>query len=138
MNMEYNTNRGTMAYTALIVDDDEHTRIIYERILKHAGFQVSLASDGAQALELLEHHSADILFLDILLPKVNGTVVLNYIQDASHLTDMYVVIVSAHNRFERSAEIKRANEFFVKPVRPMEIEEVARRVIAHLAARSNN
>jgi DNA-binding NtrC family response regulator len=127
-----------MAYTALIVDDDEHTRIIYERILRHAGFQVTLASDGAQALELLEQRSADVLFLDILLPKVNGTVVLNYIQDSVHLSDMYVVIVSAHNRFERSTEIKRANEFFVKPVRPLEIEEVARRVIEHLSAQSNN
>jgi len=127
-----------MPYTALIVDDDEHTRMIYERILKHAGFQVTLASDGAQALELLETSGADVLFLDILLPKVNGTVVLNFVRDSAHLNNMYVVIVSAHNRFERSAEIKRANEFFVKPVRPMELEEVARRVIAHLSTQSNN
>lgn len=123
-----------MPYTALIVDDDEHTRLIYERILKRAGFQVLLASDGAQALELLQTEHADVMFLDLLLPKVNGTVVLNYVQDASHLDNMYVVIVSAHNRFERSAEIKRANEFFVKPVRPMEIEAVARRAIDHLAS----
>lgn len=123
-----------MPYTALIVDDDEHTRMIYERILKRAGFQIMLASDGAQALELLQTGHADVMFLDPLLPKVNGTVVLNYVQDAAHLDNMYVVIVSAHNRFEHSAEIKRANEFFVKPVRPMEIEEVAQRAIDHLAA----
>jgi|FLYN01.1.fsa_nt_gi DNA-binding NtrC family response regulator len=125
-----------MPYTALIVDDDEHTRLIYERILKHAGFDVTLAADGAQALEMLQNGSADVLFLDILLPKVNGTVVLSYVQNAAHLNSMYVVIVSAHNRFERSIEIQRANEFFVKPVRPLEIEEVARRAIAHLAAQS--
>jgi DNA-binding NtrC family response regulator len=125
-----------MPYTALIVDDDEYTRMIYERILKLAGFDVMLASDGAQALDMLQKSSADVLFLDILLPKVNGTVVLNYVQEAAHLDNMYVVIVSAHNRFERSAEIKRANEFFVKPVRPLEIEAVAQRAIAHLAAQS--
>ncbi len=125
-----------MPYTALIVDDDEHTRLIYERILKLAGFDVLLASDGAQALDMLQKASADVLLLDILLPKVNGTVVLNYVQSASHLSNMYVVIVSAHNRFERSSDIKRANEFFVKPVRPLEIEEVAQRAIAHLAAQS--
>ena len=125
-----------MPYTALIVDDDEYTRMIYERILKLAGFNVTLASDGAQALDMLQKGSADVLFLDILLPKVNGTVVLNYVQESAHLDNMYVVIVSAHNRFERSAEIKRANEFFVKPVRPLEIEAVAQRAIAHLAAQS--
>jgi DNA-binding NtrC family response regulator len=125
-----------MAYTALIVDDDEYTRMIYERILKLAGFDVMLASDGAQALDMLQKGRADVLFLDILLPKVNGTVVLNYVQGASHLDNMYVVIVSAHNRFERAAEVKRANEFFVKPVRPLEIEAVAQRAIAHLAAQS--
>jgi DNA-binding NtrC family response regulator len=125
-----------MPYTALIVDDDEHTRMIYERILKLAGFNVMLASDGAQALDMLQQGSADVLFLDILLPKVNGTVVLNYVQSASHLNNMYVVIVSAHNRFERASEIKRANEFFVKPVRPLEIEAVVQRAIAHLAAQS--
>jgi len=121
-----------MAFTALIVDDDEHTRLIYERILKHAGFEVLLASDGAQALDMLENGAADVVFLDILLPKVNGTVVLDYIKNAPRLDNLYVVIVSAHNRFERSAEIQRANEFFVKPVRPVEIEEVAQRAIAYL------
>ena len=121
-----------MPYTALIVDDDEHTRLIYERIMKLAGFQVMLAADGAQALETLEQYTVDVVFLDILLPKVNGTVVLDYIRNAAHLTDVYVVIVSAHNRFERSPELERANEFFVKPVRPLEIEEVAQRAIAYI------
>jgi DNA-binding NtrC family response regulator len=125
-----------MPYTALIVDDDEHTRLIYERILRMAGFEVMLAADGAQAMDLLQNRTTDVLFLDILLPKVNGTVVLDYVQNATHLANMYVVIVSAHNRFERSTDIQRANEFFVKPVRPIEIEEVAQRAIAHLAAQS--
>jgi CheY-like chemotaxis protein len=121
-----------MSYTALIVDDDEHTRLIYERIMKLAGFQVIVAADGAQALEMLEQYSVDVVFLDILLPKVNGTVVLDHIRTTPHLNDVYVVIVSAHNRFERSPEIERANEFFVKPVRPLEIEEVAQRAMAYL------
>jgi CheY-like chemotaxis protein len=121
-----------MSYTSLIVDDDEHTRLIYERIMKLAGFQVIVAADGAQALEMLEHYSVDVVFLDILLPKVNGTVVLDYIRTTPHLADVYVVIVSAHNRFERSPELERANEFFVKPVRPMEIEEVAQRAMTYL------
>lgn len=128
--MAHDNEHDSGGYLALVVEDDEPFRLIYERTLNSVGFQVLHAADGEQALTFLEQHVPHVVFLDILLPKVKGTVVLQYIRSTEHLKDTYVVIVTAHNQFNTDESAALADEFLLKPVRPIQIIEVAERALS--------
>lgn len=110
---------------ALVVEDDAGLCTIYRRVLSNIGYDVLEAMDGEVALELLESYTPNVIFLDILLPRVNGLVVLDYIQNSPHLEDSHVVIVSSNRRFEKEVIDLPSVEFILKPIRPAQIQEIA-------------
>lgn len=112
---------------ALVVEDDAGLCIIYQRVLASAGYDVLEAMDGEVALELLEIHTPNVIFLDILLPRVNGLVVLDFIRNTPHLQDTHVVIVSSNQRFEKEVINLSSVEFILKPIRPAQIQDIAQR-----------
>jgi CheY-like chemotaxis protein len=60
--------------TILFVDDEENMRSMINGVLKHYGYQVLLANDGDQALELFKksHEDIHLVFMDMTMPRVNG------------------------------------------------------------------
>ena len=70
-----------MSKKILIVEDDFYIRDLYERALKKSGYDVSLASDGQEAIEITKTNTFDLILLDILLPKVTGIDVLRVLRD---------------------------------------------------------
>lgn len=56
----------------LVVDDDEGMRLTLERSLKAAGYEVTLAADGVQALELYRAAPSDVVVIDIFMPNTPG------------------------------------------------------------------
>lgn len=111
---------------ALVVEDDSALRMIYRRVLTSIDYDIIEAEDGATAIEILEEHNPDILFLDILLPLVNGIDVLEYIYNTPRLHHTHIVIVSSNRQFERYADEMPSAEFILKPIRPAQIRELAK------------
>ena len=60
----------------LLVDDSKFLRLATERALARAGYEVSTATDGANALEMAREKKPDLILLDMLLPKMTGPDVL--------------------------------------------------------------
>jgi CheY-like chemotaxis protein len=114
---------------ALVVEDDHGLRMIYRRILQDAGLEVMEAGDGAVALTLLESRVPDIIFLDMLLPQVNGVTVLNYIMTEPRLSSTRTVIVSSNRQFEQMIRPGSSVQFILKPIRPSQIRELAAAVL---------
>jgi DNA-binding response OmpR family regulator len=56
----------------LVVDDDQGVQASLAAFLRRAGFEVSTASDGAEALALVDRLHPDLLVLDVLMPRVDG------------------------------------------------------------------
>ncbi len=112
---------------ALVVEDDPGLCTIYRRVLVNMGFDVLEATDGQIALDLLESYTPNVIFLDILLPRVNGMVVLDFIQNSPHLKHTHVAIVSSNRRFEKEVIGLPSVEFILKPIRPAQIQEIADR-----------
>lgn len=56
----------------LVVEDDKHTRMLFQTILESAHFIVSTANNGEEALEVLEREHIDIVLLDIMMPRMDG------------------------------------------------------------------
>ncbi len=56
----------------LIVDDDLAIRTLYEKVLSKAGWNVRLAEDGNVAIEMMETRQADLILVDMLMPRKDG------------------------------------------------------------------
>src|SRR5690606_29694460 len=110
---------------SLVVEDDAGLRFIYEHILTQAGFKVLLAEDGEKAVEYLNKETPNILFLDILLPRMNGIEVLAQIAKIPRLSAMLIVIVTSNRMFEVEIPQGLTVQFLVKPIRPDQIRQLA-------------
>jgi putative two-component system response regulator len=110
---------------ALIVEDDPGLCTIYDRVLSDIGYDVLEAADGEIALKLLDHHTPDILFLDILLPRVSGKVILEKIRQEPRLHEMLVIIVSSNRQPDLDLSLPNKTEFILKPIRPAQIRDLA-------------
>ncbi len=101
----------------LIADDTPQILELLKRILVKAGFEVATASDGMEALDQVLAFNPDLMFLDIMMPRVHGIDVLKQIKDNSATAHIGVIMCSARNfksDAEQAAELG-AFDFLVKP-----------------------
>lgn len=107
----------------LIADDNENIREALTYLLEDEGYTLSLAKDGAETLRKAREVSPDILFLDIMMPEINGYDVCRTIKNDPDLKNIYVIMLTAKGQAdeqERGKEVG-ADEYIVKPFSPMEI-----------------
>ena len=82
----------------LIVDDEPNIVMSLEYIFKKENFEVFIARDGAEAIEIVENSIPDIILLDIMMPNVDGYQVLNYLKENEVLSKIKVIFLSAKNK----------------------------------------
>lgn len=116
--------------TALVVDDEAPARSRLQKLLTTTvGDRVEVvaeASDGAEALELLDHHEVDLLFLDIQMPEFNGFEVLERIApDARPI----VVFTTAYDTYALKAFEANAVDYLLKPIGRERLEEAVDRAL---------
>ena len=102
----------------LIVDDEESNREILSRRFERQGFQVTLAEDGPQALELIRTVTPDLVLLDIRMPGMSGMEVLRAIRQQYSPTHLPVIMVTAEGHSASIVEALQmgANDYITKPV----------------------
>ncbi len=100
----------------LVVDDEEKAIAILEDILRHEGYQVSTATSAQEALRIAEQVDPDLVLLDLVLPGVNGTELLQ--QMVALDSTRPVVMISAHGDIPKAVEAVRhgASDFLEKPI----------------------
>jgi CheY-like chemotaxis protein len=87
---------GLFMFRALIVDDDTSYQKIYEHVLKVAGFQISSAYNGDEAIQHLDSHEfPHLIILDIKMPYSSGLDVLRYLETYPYLNDMCILLNTA-------------------------------------------
>jgi len=102
----------------LVVDDNEDNRYTLTRRLKREGYEnLTTASDGRQALELLQSRKFDLVLLDITMPELNGYEVLEQLKADPNLRHVPVIMISA---IEDTASVVRcielgAEDYLPKP-----------------------
>jgi CheY-like chemotaxis protein len=79
----------------LLVEDSKFLRIANERALSRAGFEVSTAADGEEALKVANDKLPDIILLDMLLPKISGPDVLKALKKNPATTDIPVIVLTS-------------------------------------------
>jgi len=114
--------------TILVVDDEPQIAEIAGDYLRHAGFDVITAGDGARALEMVRAHRADLVVLDLALPVVDGLDVAREIRRTSALP---IIMLTARAQEEdrlRGLEIG-ADDYITKPFSPRELVARVRAVL---------
>ena len=81
--------------TALIVDDTKNIRILLSHCLKDSGFTVHCASNGSEALELISNIDFDIAFIDIKMPIMSGTALLEQIRKDGYKFNIVIMTAFA-------------------------------------------
>jgi two-component system alkaline phosphatase synthesis response regulator PhoP len=107
----------------LIADDNENIREALTYLLEDEGHSLSVAKDGAEALRKVREVTPDILFLDIMMPEINGYDVCRTIKNDPDLKKTYIIMLTAKGQADEQERCKEigADEYVVKPFSPMEI-----------------
>jgi adenylate cyclase len=115
----------------LVVDDDADVRRMLQILLTNAGYRVSLAATGEEALAYLELVTPDLVLLDVALPGVDGCQVMEHIKSNPDRPFIPVILVTGHSdpQSKVAALDAGADDFLVKPV---DLAELLARVRAML------
>jgi len=112
---------------ALIIEDDEDLSFIFAEALRAANFEAEIIRDGRQAVERLVSVSPTVIVLDLHLPGVIGTEILNRIRSAAHLQAARVVVTTADARLAEQVE-GQADFVLIKPISFSLLRDLAARL----------
>jgi DNA-binding response OmpR family regulator len=107
----------------LVVDDDAGVLRSIRRVLESAGFKVSTATRGAEALEMLKQDRPDVLVLDIIMPEMTGLEVCRRLRADPFIARIPILFLTAKNRPTDVAEALDAggDDFLTKPFEVIEL-----------------
>ncbi len=107
----------------LIVDDEPFILKSLTFVLRKEGFQVDSATNGMEAKEKIQQQKPNIVFLDIMMPKMNGLEVCQWLRRDPVLKDTYVIILTAKGQeADREKGLKiGADEYMTKPFSPSHV-----------------
>ena len=115
----------------LVIDDDEIFRALIAEVLISQGHQVVAAADGEVGLQMAVAEHPDMIFLDLMLPKVHGYWVLEQLRSKPEVGRPKIVVTSAKS-YEtdiRQAKSIGADRYLVKPFEPGELVKIARELL---------
>src|SRR3972149_8074529 len=100
----------------LVVDDEDSIRQSLSDVLKDEGFEVMLASNGKESLEMLDSNLPDLVILDIWMPMMDGTEVLKAIK--AKYPALKVIMISGHGNIEAAVKAIKlgAYDYIEKPL----------------------
>lgn len=117
----------------VIVDDEAHIRILLEETLEELedeGVEIHLASNGEQALEVIRRYYPRLVFLDVMMPILNGYAVCEQIRADPALQGIEIIMLTAKGQeLDRQRGLSAgANDYITKPFDPDAVLARARAV----------
>jgi CheY-like chemotaxis protein len=119
-----------MAGTILIVEDDPDILSSLAELIRHEGYAVATAVNGQQALERLATQRPDLIFLDLMMPVMDGWTFLREMRTRFPDAQIPVVLLSAKRGLREDAIRLGVDHFLEKPFELDEIIRLARQLMA--------
>jgi len=118
----------------LIVDDEASIRSLLEQTfedLEDEGVELLIESNGADALETIKAKRPQLVFLDVMMPKMNGFDVCNAVKNELGFSDVYICMLTAKGQeFDRTKGMEvGADEYITKPFDPYDLYEKAEEIL---------
>lgn len=102
----------------LIAEDSLDGREMMSTLLRLKGYDVLVAEDGVQAIDMALKNSPDLIFIDLELPRLDGISVIRNVRRSAKLSGVPIIIVSGHDpsRYEAAALAAGCTEYLLKPI----------------------
>ncbi|MBW4515049.1 MAG: response regulator [Timaviella obliquedivisa GSE-PSE-MK23-08B] len=123
-----------MTQSILIADDEAHIRILMEQTLEDLedqGVELLLATNGAEALEIIQTQKPNLVFLDVMMPKMNGFEVCQIAKQNASTQDVHIIMLTAKGQEfdQQKGKEMGANLYMTKPFDPDEIVRKASEIL---------
>jgi len=124
-----------MDKTVLIVDDEPNILILMEQALEKLedDYNVELlrAKNGVEALEIVKAEKPDLIFLDVMMPKMSGLEVCRAVKQELAYPNIYIIMLTAKGQeFDKQSGIAvGADLYMTKPFRPREVLAKSKEVL---------
>ena len=129
-----------MPQKVLIVDDEPNILILREQALEKLedddDVELLTATNGLEALETIQEEKPDLVFLDVMMPKMSGLEVCNTVKNQLKMDDIYIIMLTAKGQeYDKQNGIAvGANLYMTKPFRPKEVLAKSREVLGLVTA----
>lgn len=123
-----------MSHKILIVDDEAHLRMLIEQTLEDLedeGVELLTATNGEEALNLIKAEKPDLVFLDVMMPKMSGFDVCHAVKKELRMGDVHIVLLTAKGQeYDRQKGLEvGADLYMTKPFDPDALLDKARDVL---------
>ena len=123
-----------MTQKLLFVDDEAHIRMLIEQTLEDLedeGVELLFAENGEEALHIIEVERPNLVFLDVMMPKMNGMEVCRKVKKELAIEDVYIILLTAKGQeVDRQKGLEMgADQYMTKPFDPEEMLTVAEGVL---------
>ena len=101
----------------LIVDDSLSVRNSLSQLMNDGGYQVVVARDGLEAIDMLDKERPDIILTDLEMPRMNGLELVSYIRNSERWSPMPIVMITSRTlaKHRKQAEAAGVNRYITKP-----------------------
>lgn len=118
----------------LIVDDEPHIRLLLEEALEDIedeGVELHFAENGDEALQAIKSEEPELVFLDVMMPKMNGYDVCSAVKNDMKMRNVYIIMLTAKGQeFDKKKGMEvGADIYMTKPFNPMEVVNKAREIL---------
>ena len=122
-----------MPCTILVVDDHPVTREPLARLLRYEGFETRCAANGVEALDLLGEAPADLILLDVVMPKMNGVDFLQNVRDDPRWRAIPVIALTGSMEPNIFARLHGLGAVEVMSKARFTVDELLDRIRVHVA-----
>lgn len=114
-------------FKILVVDDDDHLRLVLQETLKSCGYQVLVAASGNEAVKILDQEKFDLLITDLMMPGIKGVELVGLAKEKQ--PHIGAIVITAYGTIDRAVESmqKGAFDFITKPFSINQIESRVKR-----------
>ncbi len=103
-------------FCILVCDDDKHTRMLLSAILENAGYTVTTATNGIEALQILEKEHIDLVVLDIMMPKMDGYEFTKLVRENNSTLPILMVTAKSMLPDEKKGYMVGTDDYITKPI----------------------
>ncbi len=117
--------------TILIIENEVSNRILIERVLSTRGYRCISASNGLEALDILEHERVQLILTDLSMPVMDGYRTTQLIRARPGMANVPIVAVTAYAQSDENEAALQigCNEYLTKPFKPRQLLEVVDRLL---------
>lgn len=121
-------NKPSSEINILQVEDDIVSQLFMKQLCKHEGWKIKIASNGLEALDILENENFDMIFMDIQMPGMNGIEVTKAIREKENLTGKHITII-ATTAYAMNGDRDRCinigmDDYISKPIALTKLKEI--------------